>query len=218
VRYLLIQGSSGVPEDELFDAFWSDRPADTARQHLAVAISRARKVLDLPDANQSVIETKERTYRLRLRERDSVDVHQFETAAAAALAHHGRDRRAALEAAAALWTGEPLPEDRYSAWSFPWRERIAHTYSHVLSALVESYDASGDHHEAIRVAGRLLELDPLDERAHRQLMVGYARTGRTSQALRQFLECRRALVSDLGVEPSAETSGLQARILAGEPV
>jgi len=68
------------------------------------------------------------------------------------------------------------------------------------------------------VAGRLLELDPLDERAHRELMVGYARTGRTSQALRQFLECRRSMITVLGVEPSAETSEIQARILAGEPV
>ena len=49
-------------------------------------------------------------------------------------------------------------------------------------------------------------------------MVAYARTGRTSHALRQYLECRRALVVELGVEPSAETSRLQARILAGEPV
>lgn len=47
-------------------------------------------------------------------------------------------------------------------------------------------------------------------------MVAYSRTGRTSHALRQYLECRRALVVELGVEPSAETSRLQARILAGE--
>ncbi len=218
VRFLLIQGSSGVPEDALFDAFWSDRPADAARQHLAVAVSRARKVLDLPDAERSVIEAKERTYRLRLRGRDTVDVDEFETAAAAALAGEGRERRAALEGAAALWTGEPLPEDRYSPWSDPWRERLVHTYSHVLTALVENYVASGEHHHAIRAASRLLELDPLDERAHRELMLAYARTGRTSQALRQFLECRRALVTDLGVEPSSEMSRLQALILAGEAV
>jgi hypothetical protein len=45
-----------------------------------------------------------------------------------------------------------------------------------------------------------------------------ARTGRTSLALRQFLACRRSLVVEFGVEPSDETSRLQARILAGEPV
>ena len=49
-------------------------------------------------------------------------------------------------------------------------------------------------------------------------MLTYARSGRTSHALRQYLECRRALVEGLGIEPSEATSRLQARVLAGERV
>jgi DNA-binding SARP family transcriptional activator/ATP/maltotriose-dependent transcriptional regulator MalT len=215
VRFMLAHGPGAIPEDVLFEAFWSDRPADTARQHLAVAISRARKVLDLPGAEQSVIEARERTFRLRLRDTDSVDVEEFEHAALEALAQ--RDH-AALDRAAALWTGEPLPEDRYASWSLPWRSRLTETYAQVLGALVEASEAAGRHHDAIRSAQALLALDPLDEAAHRRLMTAYARTGRTSHALRQFLECRHALVTQLGVEPSAQTSAVQARILAGERV
>jgi ATP/maltotriose-dependent transcriptional regulator MalT/DNA-binding SARP family transcriptional activator len=218
VRFLLTQGPTAVPEDVLFDAFWSDRPADTARQHLAVAISRARKVLDLPGAEHSVIEARERTFRLRLRDKDSVDSAEFEKAAAEALAAQGRGGHAALERAAELWTGEPLPEDRYAPWSLPWRERLTETYAQVLSALVESNERAGRHHDAIRAAQALLVVDPLDEAAHRRLMTAYARTGRTSHALRQYLECRHALITQLGVEPSAHTSAVQARILAGERV
>jgi len=215
VRFLLTQGPSAVPEDVLFEAFWSDRPADTARQHLAVAVSRARKVLDLPGAEQSVIDARERTFRLRLRDQDSVDVDEFERAARQALA----DRRlAALERAASLWTGEPSPEDRYASWSLPWRGRLTETYVQVLGALVEASEAAGRHQDAIRAAQALLRVDPLDEAAHRRLMTAYARTGRTSHALRQFLECRHALINQLGVEPSAQTSAVQARILAGERV
>jgi DNA-binding SARP family transcriptional activator len=215
VRFLLTQGRGAVPEDVLFEAFWSDRPADSARQHLAVAISRARKVLDLPGAEQSVIDARERTYRLRLRDQDSVDVEDFERAAADALAYGDQ---AALERAASLWVGEPLPEDRYAAWSLPWRARVTESYTQVLGALVEANESAGRHQDAIRAAQALLLVDPLDEAAHRRLMTAYARTGRTSHALRQFLECRHALVTQLGVEPSAETSGVQARILAGQPV
>ncbi len=212
------QGPVAVPEDVLFDAFWSDRPADAARQHLAVAVSRARKVLDLPGAEQSVIEARERTFRLRLRDQDSVDAVRFERAAVEALAARGPGRQGALERAAALWTGEPLPEDRYAAWSAPWRERLTEAYAQVLGALVEASEAAGRHHDAIRAAQALLAVDPLDEGAHRRLMTAYARTGRTSHALRQYLECRHALVTQLGVEPSAQTSAVQARILAGEGV
>jgi DNA-binding SARP family transcriptional activator len=49
-------------------------------------------------------------------------------------------------------------------------------------------------------------------------MVAYARTGRTSHALRQYLECRRRLVVELGIEPDAETASIHGRILAGEPI
>jgi DNA-binding SARP family transcriptional activator len=68
------------------------------------------------------------------------------------------------------------------------------------------------------VARELVDLDPLNERGHRALMTAYARTGRRGHALRQFLECRRALVDSLGIEPAAATSALQARILAGERI
>jgi DNA-binding SARP family transcriptional activator len=218
VRFLLVQDSAAVPEDALFEAFWADKPADTARQNLAAAISRARKVLDLPGAERSAIGLSERTYRLNLRERDSVDSAQFEAAAEAALAQRDDGRRATLERAAELWTGEPLPADRYAEWSFPWRERLIEAHSQVLGALIDIYVEAGERHRAIRAARELLEIDPLNEEAHRQLMLTYARSGRTSHALRQFLECRRALVVELGVEPSEETSRLQARILAGESV
>jgi ATP/maltotriose-dependent transcriptional regulator MalT/DNA-binding SARP family transcriptional activator len=218
VRFLLVQDSAAVPEDALFEAFWADKPAETARQNLAAAISRARKVLDLPGAERSVIDLSERTYRINLRERDSVDAAQFEAASEAALAQRGDDRRAALERAAELWTGEPLPADRYAEWSFAWRERLVETHSQVLAALIDIYVEAGETHRAIRAARALLEIDPLNEETHRQLMLTYARSGRTSHALRQFLECRRALVVELGVEPSEETARLQARLLAGESV
>ena len=129
----------------------------------------------------------------------------------------GGDREA-LERAAEMWTGEPLPEDRYAPWSFAWRARLTETYSEVLSTLIDGYERAGEHHAVIRAAQRLLDVDPLNESAHRRLMTAYARSGRTSHALRQYLECRRALVTQLGVEPAGETSRLQARILAGAPV
>ena len=47
-------------------------------------------------------------------------------------------------------------------------------------------------------------------------MRAFARAGRRGHALRQYLECRRALVDALAIEPAAETASLQRRIMAGE--
>jgi DNA-binding SARP family transcriptional activator len=175
-------------------------------------------VLDGSTAGASAIDYASRAYRLVLDEHDSVDVDAFERAADAALAAAGPRRLRLLEHAAALWTGEPLPEERYADWTRAWRLRLEARYGMVLAALLDLHLEAGEHAAAIDAAVRALELDPLDERMHRALMVAYARQGRRGRALRQFLECRRALVDALGVEPSVDTARVHARLLAGERV
>ena len=88
----------------------------------------------------------------------------------------------------------------------------------MLTALADARSALGDHPGAVDARRRHVGLDPLDEAAQRGLMVAYARSGRRSYALRQFLACRRALVDGLGIEPAQETVALQRLILAGDTV
>jgi DNA-binding SARP family transcriptional activator len=217
VHYLLVKRGSFVPDDLLLEAFWPDTAEESARRSLKVAVSCARAVLDVPDA-PSVIVSAQRTLGLRLRDDDSVDVDLFEHAAQAGLSAEGGERRRTLERAAALWAGEPLPEERYSNWAMAWREHLTARYADVLRGLVAACHEDGDHAAATQAARSLVEADPLDERAHRDLITAYARSGRRAHALRQYLECRRILVDELGMEPGQETSALQRRVLAGEPV
>jgi DNA-binding SARP family transcriptional activator len=218
VRFLLVNLDRPVPEDAIFEALWPDLDAGGARKSLQVAASRARRVIDPPGTEVSAIESIDRTYRLVLGERDAVDAEAFRAAAETALARTDEERMALLEHARSLWGGEPLPEERYSDWTTDYRERLIDRYTAVLAALVGMHEADGAHVEAAAVARELVDLDELNEGGHRALITAYARAGRTGYALRQFLECRRALVEQLGVEPSAETSRLQARLLAGEPI
>jgi ATP/maltotriose-dependent transcriptional regulator MalT/DNA-binding SARP family transcriptional activator len=218
VRLLLVHGGRPVSEDVIFGALWPKRSVRSARDSLHVAVSRARRVLDLPGADKSMIESGDRAYRLELGERTVVDAEEFRSAAESALAERGEGQVALLERARALWGGEPLPEERYSDWATAYRERLIDRYIAVLSALVELRERAGDHPGAADLARELVDIDPLNEGAHRALIVAYARAGRTGQALRQYLECRRALVEGLGIEPAEATSRLQARVLAGERV
>jgi DNA-binding SARP family transcriptional activator len=217
VHYLLVKRGSLVPDDLLLEAFWPDTAQESARRSLKVAVSCARAVLDVPDA-PSVITSTQGTLGLRLRDSDSVDVDLFEHAAGQGLAARGGERRRLLEHAAALWTGEPLPEERYADWAIAWRESLIARYADVLRGLVAACHEDGDHPAATQAARSLVEVDGLDESAHRDLITAYARSGRRAHALRQYLECRRRLVDELGMEPSHETSDLQRRVLAGEPV
>jgi DNA-binding SARP family transcriptional activator len=218
VRMLVCRAGEPVTEDELIEAFWPDKHVAAGRRSLQVAVSAARGVLDMPGSESSRLVGGDRSYRLSLGPRDSVDAHEFERAAEAALGTTGPRRRGPLLAAAARWGGEPLPEERYADWAVPWRERLTNRHAEVLAALVEVHAEAGDLLAAADVARRLVDLDPVNEAAHRQLMVAYARAGQRGHALRQYLACRRALVAELGVEPALETAALQRRVLAGEPV
>jgi LuxR family transcriptional regulator, maltose regulon positive regulatory protein len=215
VRFLMVQGEQLIPEDLVFEALWPDLSATSARRSLQVSVSRARQVLDLPFADRSVIESRDRSYRLVRGEQDSVDTEEFLAAADAALAEPDR---ALLQRARSLWGGEPLSDERYSDWATPYRERLTDRYIAVLTALIELHSRAGEHAHQVDAGRELVGIDPLNEQGHRALITAYARTGRRGHALRQYLECRRALVEQLGVEPEPATSQLQARILAGEQV
>jgi DNA-binding SARP family transcriptional activator len=218
VRFLVIHRGEPIPEDAIFEALWPALSPSGARRSLRVATSRARRVLDLPGSDHSAIEVGEGTYGLVLRSDDSVDSEAFEAAAEAALAESGESRLPLLERARSLWSGEPLPQHRYDDWARAWHDRLIDRYAAVLGELASHHAKAGSYHAAIEVARELVELDPLDESAHRALIVAYARAGRRGQALRQYLACHRALIDGLGVEPAEDTSALHARILAGERV
>ncbi|HET9120398.1 MAG TPA: BTAD domain-containing putative transcriptional regulator, partial [Solirubrobacterales bacterium] len=218
VRFLLVNAGQPVAEDLIFEALWPGREASGARRSLQVAVSRARQVLDPPGSDSSVIESGGQSYRLTIEDDHQVDANRFTTAAESALARGTDDPLPLLEGARSLWTGEPLPEERYADWAASYRERLIDQYIGVLTGLCELHEQRGDHLDAADSARELVALDPLNEAGHRALMIAYSRTGRRGHALRQYLECRRALVDALGVEPAEDTARLQARILAGEAV
>lgn len=152
-----------------------------------------------------------------------IDVAAFETYVAAARQPDSPDesRRAALESAVGLWRGTLIegfdlrdcPD--YEQWLALERQRLEVLYLDVLGTLCECLARTGAHRAALRVAGRLLQADPLREDAHRWIMRMHAASGHRAAALRQYAQCRTILELELGVPPSPETEALRDRIAAG---
>ena len=74
---------------------------------------------------------------------------------------------------------------------------------------------SEEYKKGLFLVQRLIELDPLDEWAHRQGMLLYALDGQRGLSLEQFAKCRAVLQAELGVEPSPETKQLHEKIIQG---
>jgi ABC-type oligopeptide transport system substrate-binding subunit/DNA-binding SARP family transcriptional activator len=103
----------------------------------------------------------------------------------------------------------------FEDWLIGERERLHRLVVDALHDLVGYELQSGDYKAGIGDAARLLELDPLMEAGHRQLMRLLACSGQRGAALEQYERCRDLLQAELDVEPELLTQELYAEIKIG---
>jgi DNA-binding SARP family transcriptional activator len=95
------------------------------------------------------------------------------------------------------------------------REELRMAYVDLLDRWSGVLAAAGRDSDCVEVGRLVLRQDPCREDVHRLIMRCQARFGRTSEALRQYERCRRALRETLGLEPSAPTQALARALREG---
>lgn len=112
--------------------------------------------------------------------------------------------------------GFTLPDSlEFDNWQTTQREWLSRECIGALRRLAE-YTAVTDPQRAITYVQRWLEINILDERAHRMLMQLYTANGQRTEALKQYQECVRILDEELATLPEAETSALDEVIRSGD--
>ncbi|MHC1771835.1 MAG: BTAD domain-containing putative transcriptional regulator [Flexilinea sp.] len=127
-----------------------------------------------------------------------------------------------LEKAVTLYRGDFLegvnlcdcPE--FDDWQYMQREYFCSDLTSALEKLAHAYSANREWEKAILVARRWVNLDRLNERAQRTLILVFALAGQRSTAIRQYEECARYLQDELGQPPEKETTALVQKIQTGE--
>ncbi len=131
------------------------------------------------------------------------------------------DCRAAALEAVALYRADLLAHlvlrdcPEFDVWLVTQREHLRQEACTVLAILADTFAAEHAWDLAIEHARHRLALDPLDEAAHRKLMLLYAQSDRRTHALRQYEECARILQAELDVPPDEETEALLHAIRNG---
>ncbi|MFN0185667.1 MAG: ATP-binding protein [Aquabacterium sp.] len=118
------------------------------------------------------------------------------------------DVRHDLDAAPGLLGAIAAPEGEMALWLHAERERRRAHRALALTERIESLVAAGEPTHALVVATELLDLDPLAESAHRQLMRLHYLGGDRAAALQAFDRCEQLLKHELGTRPSRETLAL----------
>jgi DNA-binding SARP family transcriptional activator len=196
VKLLALAPDHKLHREQVMDALWPGLSRDAAAANLRKATHYARKAL----GEQQAVAAQGDMVALWPHAELSVDTLRFEAAAAEALT-----TSRGIDAAARMFTGELLPEDRYAEWSEPHRARIRDRYVELLRRTRRWED--------------LLQLDPTDEEAHRALMESYLAANNRLAAIRQFQRLREVLRVDLGLGPDEKSVALFEKAVAtAEPL
>ncbi len=119
--------------------------------------------------------------------------------------------------AVALYQGDLVPAV-YDDWVEPLRTHWRQQFTDFLHALIDFSQQHHAHADAIQLAKRLLQLDPLRESSHRVLMESYYLSGDRVAALQQFEQCQQQLRAELDADPMPETLLLYQKIRQGEKI
>jgi DNA-binding SARP family transcriptional activator len=212
---LLLNADRPVTTGSLVATVWGGSPPESAPAMLRNAISQLRR--QLGDA----IETTPGGYRLHLGTH-TLDAQRFTELVAAGreASRAGEAARAsdALGEALALWRGRPLDGvARNGEFDLRTNELEELRRAATLDRIDADLELGGRENEIVIEVGRLIEDDPYNERLRGQLMIALYRAGRQADALTAYQEARRALASDLGLEPGDALRELERRILQHDP-
>jgi TolB-like protein/DNA-binding SARP family transcriptional activator len=205
---LALAGDKGLSRTELCALFWPDRPSAQARNSLRQGLVAIRKVLS-DSSGAMVLESDLETVKL-FAKIEAIDVHTF---------RHGLQRnncdeliRAANSYRGDVLAGVDLSEDVEQFVTS--HRRSLNDQAQAIAERLSKADASdgGSLEAAQGLAERLLQSVPASEEAHRALMRVHLRRGRANAALRQFEQCKEALLRDLRTEPDVETRRLLCSI------
>jgi DNA-binding SARP family transcriptional activator len=207
---LVLNANKVVPVERLLDALWGEQQPASGAKTLHVYISQLRKAL----ADRLV--TQQPGYLLRV-DPGELDETRFRVLREqAASADPGAAARL-LREALSLWRGAPLADLAYEEFAQGEIARLEELYASTIERRIDADIGLGRHLELAAELESLVAAYPLRERLRAQLMLVLYRSGRQAEALEAYQGARRALVDELGIEPSRELRELENAILRQDP-
>ena len=210
--FLLVHRGAPQRREYVAGQFWPDSSQAQARANLRRELHSLRA--GLPQASRWLT-ADSGSLLWRLDPDCHLDVAVFEAAAdAAETALAAGDlagfRRAATDAVRA-YRGEFMPA-LYDDWAAAERDRLHRRCLTLLDQLIAREQDAGAYAEAIELARRRIDLEPLEEVGYRSLLRLQALSGDRAAALQTYHRCTSVLERELGVAPDRATTAEYERL------
>ncbi|MCJ7551085.1 MAG: AAA family ATPase [Anaerolineae bacterium] len=214
--YLILSPEHPHHREVLAGLLWPEFPERSARTNLRNALANLRQVIGDRTTSPPFL----RITHQMIQFNDQSD-YWLDADAFMALVATVRPESEGLEQALDLVHGHFLEGFSladavpFEEWLLLRRERFGRQLVEALHTIAAIYEGHGAYEQALIHARRRVELEPWEEEGQRQLMRLLALSGHRSEALTRYEKLGRALQTELGTEPSAETRGLYEQIRAG---
>ncbi|HVD15441.1 MAG TPA: AAA family ATPase [Actinomycetota bacterium] len=216
LKVLLARRGALVGADVLAEVLWGARPPADPEANLATLVSRLRSVL-----GAGTITGDRHGWRFTAGPGVEVDLEEAERLAGEAEGRLAAGEPALAGAAAEralglLGRGPLLADEPDADWAAEARREVEALAGRVRRIAWQAALAGGDPAGALVHAGAAVAADPLDEAAHRAVMLAHWRAAEPAAALAAYERLRERLADELGADPGPETSALHLAILRGE--
>ena len=229
--YLVIEVDRPHARESLLGLLWSEHSTAAAQNSLRVTWSQLQKYLEnARKDDQPYLISNRLDLQFNPLSQYELDVTRFRSLVEACRTHaHPGQAEDCAECADRLTQavklvrgpfldGFSLPDcPAFDEWLVLQRERLRLQIIAALEQLAAFHERAGNKAEAETCVRRLLELNPLNESAYRQLMRVLASADKRSAALDVYETCRRVLATELGLAPVIETVTLAEQIRGSAP-
>jgi len=219
LAYLLLQRHRAQPREILASIFWGELSQERARGSLNTALWKLKKALE-PDgvpAGTYLINNHPGELGFNWESQHGLDVEVFEQETCHLLTYPpqtvGETHVQEFEKILGIYKGELL-EGFYQNWALRERERLRSLYLKSLRYLLEYYKLHKLYENGLSCAQQILNLDPLREDIHREMMRLYVENGQRALAVKQYEICRKVLDTELSISPMEETQALFTQIFS----
>lgn len=202
LAYLAYHRHKSHPRELLIELLWPEAEPESGRHNLSLALSSLRNQLEPPGVVSGSVIVADRWAVELNPESFSTDVATFEQILrTSAQTRDDTPKMEALRRAVDTYTGQLLP-GFYEDWVLTEQTRLSERYFQALLQLTSLLEKESDLATAIEYARKAVEVDPLREETHGELIRLLATAGQATVALRQYRELERLLDQEYGEPPS----------------
>jgi predicted ATPase/two-component SAPR family response regulator len=206
----LLATSPAMTRDQIGATLWPDLSSRQLRNALHTALRELRRAL----GDAGWVSYRDGRYAFDRTRPHTCDVTAFEDALAAA--RRARPSAAGLpdlQRAIAAYDGDFLDGMPAGDWALDRRDELRRAFESALLATGRMLTAAGRHQAAASAFRRAVTHEPLNESAHRELMMCWVNLGQGARAVRHYKEFADRLRDQLGIPPAAETTALYRQLI-----